>query len=421
MRQILFPTLLLMVITSSLRADDPQSDKKPPAETQESSEKSKEQSEKAPPSEIELTGTIEAVQSSELMVNNEHLTELKLERILAHGSTVKEGAPVVWFETEDLDEQLKTAEINFKLAELQHEADEFAYTQFVENQQLDRAAAQRARDEARNDYEYFMKTQLDRDIARAEQSLKSAEFSTESAKEELDQLTQMYQEDDLTEQSEEIVLRRAKYSYETALERLTDSKLSSERSLSEMIPRSEIRQKETLDRALLAYDKAIHDLENARQKRDLEMDRSQREFAVKKREFEEMRDERNSVVLRAEHDGIVLYGKLERGKLPPKEANWSQGDKIAVRSVIATVVDPTELQIRIDLPEEHLSAMRNAKSVIVTSKGAPDAQFSAKVEKISDVPYVPGKFDCVLSIPKDSGTGLLPGMSCQVKIEKEVE
>ena len=410
MRQISIFFLMLMATAPSLFANDP-----PPASASDTKAK------QDPPPTIDLSGTLEAVRSTELMVNHEHLTDLKLERILPHGTTVKKGAPVVWFETEDLDEQLKTAEIDFKLATLQHEADEFDYTQFLESQKLDRAAAQRARDEARRDYDHFIKTQLDREIAGAKQSLKSAEFSVESAKEELNQLTQMYEEDDLTEQSEEIVLRRAKFAYESAMHRLTDSKIRIERSLNEMIPRNEKNQKETLDRALLAYDNSMHELDNARRKRDLEWDRSRRQFAKKNRDFKKMRQERNGVVLRAPHDGIVLHGKLDRGKLPSKSPEWSPGSKVAVRTVIATLADPAKLQIRIDLPEEHLSAMRTAKSVTVAPKGMSDASFSAKVKEVSSLPYVPGKFDCVISVPKKKVTGLQPGMSCEVKIEKEVE
>ena len=77
----------------------------------------------------------------------------------------------------------------------------------------------------------------------------------------------MYLEDDLTEQSEEIVLRRAKFAYESAMHRLTDSKIRTKRSLNELIPRSEASQKETFERAVMAFNDAMYKLENQRLQR----------------------------------------------------------------------------------------------------------------------------------------------------------
>jgi multidrug efflux pump subunit AcrA (membrane-fusion protein) len=419
MRQISF--LVVMATALPLRAHEPRSADPAAKDENQPVSASDKRSEPESPKPTELSGVFEAVRSAELMVDHDHLTDLKLERILPHGTTVKKGAIVVWFETEDSDDKLRTAETDLKLAQLQLEADEFAYEQFLESQKLDRAAAKRARDYARRDYDHFMKTQLEREIAGAEQDLKSAEFSVESAMEELNQLTQMYEEDDLTEQSEEIVLRRAKFAYESAMHRLTDSKIRIKRSLNELIPRSETSQKETLDRALMAFDNAMHELDNARRKRDLEIDRSRRDFQKKKRDFEQMREERNCMVLRAPHGGVVLHGKLSRGTLPAKPVEWLPGSKVAVRTVIATLADPVKLQIRIDLPEEHLSAMRAAKVVTVNAKARPDEKFGAKVETVADVPYSPGKFDCVVAVPKKNAEGIQPCMSCTVTIEKEVE
>lgn len=410
-----FSFMWLLVTAFPLLADSPaeqekQSDKKADPETV---------AKASPP--IKLDGIFQAVRQSELMIDNEQLTEFKLLRILPHGTTVKAGAPVIWFDTDGLDEKLEKAETEYRLAELQMEADEFAYEQFLESQELDRDAAKRARDDARSDYDHFIKTQLEREIADAKQDLKSAEFSVESAKEELDQLTQMYEEDDLTEESEEIVLRRAQFTYESAMHRLTGSKIRIQRALDVLIPRREASQEEALDRALMRYDKAMHELDIAKRKRELEMERKREDVEETLRDFEQMREERKDVVLKAPHEGIVLHGKLNRGKLSDKPVSWSPGSKLANRTVIATIVDPAKLQVRVDIPEQHRALIQPGKPVVLTAKAMPDVSFTAKVREVADVPYVPGKFDCVISVPMKKVSGVRPTMACEVEIERQVQ
>lgn len=371
------------------------------------------------PEIIELTGVFEAVQSTELTIDNEQLKELEIDRIVSHGTSVKSGQPVVWFATESLDKKLEEAETTFKLAKLDMESAEFDYEQFLETQELDRDAAKRKRDSARSDYDHFVKIQLERDIAGAQQSMKSAEFSVESSKEELEQLTQMYEEDDLTEASEEIVLRRAQFSYDSAMHRLTDAKIRIERTLKESIPRSELSKKETLDRALLTYDKTINDLDTQLSKRRLEIGRKRREFAAKESDFDTMQSERECVVIKAQHDGVVLHGSLTRGKVPAKPLKWDEGKKVSAGTTIATLANPVKLRVIVDLLEGQLAAVTKGKTMTVTPTGHPGTAFKGKVVSVASVPYVPGKFNCVISVPAKRTTGIMPTTTCTLKFEKD--
>ena len=119
-----------------------------------------------------------------------------------------------------LDKQIKEAEIELRLAQLKLDDDEYAHEQFLETQKLDRAAAELARKKAQQDYDNFVQVDRERQIKSAAYNLKSSQSTLENAKEELEQLEQMYKEDDLTEESEEIVLKRAKQSVEFAEYRL---------------------------------------------------------------------------------------------------------------------------------------------------------------------------------------------------------
>lgn len=414
--------LCAFILTAPLIADEPKKiadepKKKAEKESKESIEEEPHSASDVEPEVVKLPGVFEAVRSTELSVENEHLTSLEIERILPHGASVKKGQPVVWFQTKQLDKKIREAETDLKLAKLTMENDEFAYQQFLKSQQMDKAAAKRARDDARSDYDYFVKTDLQRQIESAKQSLKSSEFNVESTREELDQLQQMYDEDDLTEQSEEIVLRRAKQALESALFRLEGTKIQTKRTIGVMIPRTEIRQENTLDRALMTYDKTMQDLDNARKNQDLEMDRKRRKFDEQKKDFEDMRAERGAVVLKAPHDGIVLYGELTRGKLPAKPVEWKKGSKVAAKQTIATLVDPNRLRVRLDLPESNLELVDKGTKVRIIPTAYDGRILSGTVSRVSTVPFVPGKYDCVVNVGGKRPEGLMPSMTCELELD----
>lgn len=407
--------LFVLLVTLPAYSDDSAKAAGEPASASDESETDKQ------PETIKVQGVLEATRSTGLAFEHKQLTDLKLARIVPHGTSVKKGQAIVWLETKDFDKKLRESETDLQLAALTLEADEFSYEQFLKTQELDRAAAKRTRNQAQSDYDYFVKTELERDIINTKQSLKSSEFSVESTKEELDQLRQMYEEDDLTEESEEIVLRRAQFSYESALNRLTDTKLRTSRSLQVKIPRTEVSRTDTLERAMLTYDQTMKDLTIARQKRQLEIERKRRQHAEKQKDFETMRQERKAFVLKAAHDGILLHGKLIRGKLPAKPSALKPGSKIPNETVFATLADPNRLQIRIDLAESNLSAVTKGKSAVVRPKSNPKQELKGTVRSVSHIPYVPGKFDCLVSLAGKNVKEFMPTMECDVEFEKDSE
>ena len=428
-----FPWLYFLVlsITATVVSHSAMADTKEAGKKQKT-EKQAEKEEKEPasssdvvapkppaPKTVKIPGVFEAVQSTEISVDNEHLTALEIERIVPHGTAVRKGQPMIWFKTEDLDKKVKDAETSLKLAKLTMASDEFAHKQFLKTNQMDKAAAKRTRDHARADYDHFVKTELERQILSAEQSLKSSEFSVESSKEELDQLKQMYEEDDLTEESEEIVLRRAKQSYESALFRLEDAKIRKNRSVNVTIPRSEVSRKEALDRAIMTYDKAMLDLDTARQKQEIEIVGKREKFKEKEDDFAELRAERSAVVVKAPHEGIVLYGQLTRGRLPAKPVVLKKDSKVAAKQVIATLVNPSKISIRVDIPEEHVALITAGKKATVTAKAFPDNKLKGSVKKVESIAFMPGKYDCIVNIVGRHSNQILPTMSCELEFAAE--
>ena len=402
MRRLTFNALFsgmlsIVVLNSQLKAEsepDSASDSKPTVTT--------------------IAGVFESLNAKEISAGTEQIESFTIDRIVPHGTQVKAGQNVVWFETETIDDKVKAAEIEQRLAKLTLEDDEFKHQQFLKAQKLDREAAQRDRKAAQQAYDNFVKVDRDRSVKSANFNLQSSQNSLENAMEELKQLQQMYDEDDLTEESEEIVLKRAKRSVESAQFRLEGTEISTQRALAQTIPRSVADQDAMLARAELAYQKSMRDLNSANARQAIEIARKREVFKKAQEKFEELKQERKRIVLTSPIDGIVLHGKLTRGKLSDKPSTLQQGSKVTPTQILATVVSPVKLQIRVDLDEQHLSIVEPGTACTVNSKAFSGFETKGIVKSVSSVPFAGSKFDCVVTF-KPGKTPVMPTMTCELK------
>lgn len=367
---------------------------------------------------VKVTGVFEPVDGHELAAGTEQVNSLVIKKIVPHGTSVKKGQAIVWFETEAVDQQVSDAENALRLAELTQQEAAFDYQQFLAIQKLDREVAVRTKRDAQRAYDNFVKVDRDRNVETTEFNLKSSRGSLENALEELRQLEKMYKEDELTEESEEIVLKRAKRSVESAQFRLKSSEITAQRALTQGIPGEQETQDDTLARALLTYDKAIRSLELARQRRDIEVAKGKKAFAKQQADMQELRADRQRLVLRAPADGIVYHGKLTRGKLGEKPSALAADVTVTSKQVLVTIVNPANMQVRVDLPENLLQRVQVGSVGVAKPKAFPDRKIPVTVKSVSQVPLSNGKHDCVFRVKLGKQQpAVMPGMSCEVELK----
>ena len=121
---------------------------------------------------------------------------------------------------------------------------------------MDFEDADRSDREAKEDFKRYNEIDRPMTIKSAEFMVKYYNFNLDYEKDELDQLEKMYKADDLTEETEEIVLKRQRNSVEFAEFSLENAKLNSDEMLNIRLPRMDIRIKESLERAALAKARA---------------------------------------------------------------------------------------------------------------------------------------------------------------------
>jgi multidrug resistance efflux pump len=167
----------------------------------------------------------------------------------------------------------------------------------------------------------------------------------------------------------------------------------------------------------MTYQKAIRDLNSARQKQDIEIARKRDKYQDEEQKLAEMREERKRVVLKSPIDGIFVHGNLTRGKLSDKPSTLKAGAAVTGTQVVGTVVDPGKLQIRLDLQEAQLKTVVPGATCQVTPQAFPDQQLAGVVKSVSMVPYAGSKYDGVVTFRKNKDVAVLPMMVCDVVFE----
>jgi hypothetical protein len=256
-----------------------------------------------------------------IRLDAEAWTTFEIVSIAAHGSAVKKGDALVIFETEGIDRKLadtKQAIATAKLNLAQAELDLASLEKTVPEQlaRLERAAA-----EAAEELEHFNKTARKSAEESAGFDLKRREQILASYKEELKQLTKMYQADDATEETEEIILQNQLDAVEAAEFALRMEILNHKRTLEFSLPRQLTALTQTRDDTALSLDKGAKDLPRSVELKKLEVTALKTGLERDGKTLADLEKDRALFEIKAPADGIFYHGAIEDGK-------WTAGDLI---------------------------------------------------------------------------------------------
>lgn len=378
---------------------------------------------KAEPATFTVSGVVVSQRTAEITAGTEEIASLELKRVLPHGTEVRKDQAVAWFDTQEIDERIAKEQVELQLAELAMAGAEFAHGQFQSQQKLDREAAKRAHKTAQQTLDNYNNVDHDAAIEAAEFSLKSAKESLENVQEELDQLQKMYEEDELTEESEEIVLKRAKSAVEAATYRLRLAETRHQRTLQQAIPAQREAALEAFERAELAYAKTIRELNDARTKKQIELNKQRVELKKQQAKLRTLKDERKALTLQAPFAGLVYHGALTRGRLGDKPSTLKVGDKVTADQVLYTLVARDRLQLLAEVDEDQLAKLHVGSRGNAVVKILPDRTLAATVKQLDAIPLANNKFSCVLSLPVPKGNAaeprsVVPGLNVTVTFEE---
>ncbi len=343
----------------------------------------------------------------------------KIVSIASHGSTIKKGEPLIAFETDAVDRKLADSKQALTVAELgmaQAELDLSTLEKTVPELLL---RMERGAKMAAEELAYFQDTRRKADEESADQSLKRQEQILTSYQEELKQLLKMYEADDITEDTEEIILKKQRDSVAYAEFALRMEALDHKRKKAVALPRELIALTEKRDDTALQLSKAKLDLPRSLELKKIEMEKLKTSLKRQREELADLEQDRKLFEIKAPADGLFYFGAIENG-------TWVTGD--IIKALVPKSPVPVGKNLACFIPAtsklmvEALATQADAEALAKGAKGfavldgKDDVLIPVTLSKSSEIPNLQGTYSTTFTAEWPKSLTPAAGQSLNVKI-----
>ncbi|HEY3391351.1 MAG TPA: HlyD family efflux transporter periplasmic adaptor subunit [Lacipirellulaceae bacterium] len=371
--------------------------------------------------EVALDGVFVASEMTEVPLRPEAWTDYEIEEVVEHGKKVREGETLIKFDDEKLEEAIDDLELEQRLNELAIRKSEDELPRMEKTLKMNHELAERSNRQAQEDFERYQEIERPQTVKSAEFMVKYYNFSLDYEKDELEQLEKMYEADDLTEETEEIVLKRQRNSVEFAEYSLENAKLNRDETLNVRLPRYDIEIRESLERAEMAL---------ARAKLALSVDLNQARYELEQRKeartksldrHAKLLEDRGLMEIKSPAEGIVFYGQCVNGRwseTPSLITKYKPHSNVSPGSILMTIVKERPIFITASLDEGKRPEVEDGQkaSIALPAEGAD--RLDAKVKSISPIPVSQGKFEIEFELDQEEiPDWVVAGMSCKIEVK----
>jgi multidrug resistance efflux pump len=335
--------------------------------------------------EIVLEGSLAAARASEVSIALEQAAALVVKEAVPHGSRVTKGQTLVQLDPRKLAEQIRDQEAARALAELSLKQARQDLALLTKAAPLDTQLAERTKRVADEDLTLFEQVERPFSEKAAAEQLKRAEQFFEYTQEELKQLEKMYKADDLTEETEEIILKRARNDVEQMKFAVEQARHLHAQQTKVQAPRMLDTHKHAAEQAAIVAEKSRVMLPMLIEKQKLEIEKLEFEQKKSAEQLEELKGDFARLTIASPADGVVYYGRWQAGKwsgAAEMQQKLRPGGQIAPHEVLMTVVDPGRLVVWVSVPEKDLGQVTVGAAAQVIPKAYPDRKLAAKVQEV---------------------------------------
>jgi multidrug efflux pump subunit AcrA (membrane-fusion protein) len=375
--------------------------------------------------EINADGILSAEETAEISYQPQPMVQpppsqgpLTIRTIVAHGARVKKGDALVAFDSRKVDEVIAELETETKVltANLKLAEDELPLIQ--KSAPVELASVESAKKRADENLKYFVEVGRPEAENMAHFMVKVAKFYHESAQEELRQLQKMYKANDLTEDTEKIILRRQEQYVEMAAFMLQSALIDRDHTLKFDLPHKLKDLQENQVKQALHLEKTRATLEPGLVQKQQNLVKLRFELDKARHRLDRLHADRAALTIHSPQEGVVYHGKFHKG-------HWSNADTLAPKlvpggsitpeEVFLTIVKPRPLVVRLSIAEKDVHWLKPGLTGKAKLPFIPDRKLPARLTQVAPLPASPGKFDAqvVLDGAADDAH-LLPGMACSV-------
>lgn len=340
--------------------------------------------------------------------------DLTIEEIVKNGKAVKKGDVLLRLDKEPIQDLISNKELDLEAARLKLEDARTAFAMLGVEMKHALAVAENNAKWAKKNQQAHIKVEIPLEDDEHEHQRQGTEDSIQNQKEEIEQLVKMYSEDELTEETEEIVLRRAK----RRLERTINGLELSDRRWKHKTSSQRLKKMEELELDVRSKQQALEKLratqENQKDLKEIELRKKQIELEKQATELEELRKDQGKFVIHAPNAGIVFHGEADAEE--PK--TYKAKDSCKPYTTLLTIVKAGEVKAKCMIDEKDIFKLRANMPVNVKPAALPDAELPGFLQPLELLPEKQGKWKAVTKLD-DTDRRLIPGMNCRIEIPLE--
>ncbi len=295
----------------------------------------------------DLQGVVLGKKVHEIKIDAKQFPQWQLKHAAKHGDTVKKGETIAHFEDEALNDEIARLESELELQKLSFSKQQESYNLHLAKMAVDlkKGEIQQAIDTQKSNN--YLKTGQDLEKENLQQSLIDAKNGLSYQEEELKQLKKMYGEDQVTDETEELVLRRQVNSIKTYQQMFKNRQYEVNEGINYTIPVNVANA----EYALFLADfnnkkvKGEWDVFVVSEKKKLE-NLEQNLKKLEKNLGELLKDKENFLVMNAPADGVVYFGALQGGKWQVQVDNYEAGQVLAKGATLFHIVENNQYNIQ---------------------------------------------------------------------------
>jgi HlyD family secretion protein len=310
---------------------------------------------------------------------------LEVVEAVGAGPVVK-GQVLVQFTDQALEDAVAAAEVSLRLAEIKLERRKETAGLARAERAASMDEAVRAKQRADEAFDRFVTVERKLRQTEAIHRLEGAKHRLKDQLEELQQLEKMYGEDDLTEETEEIVLNRARRSYERAIKSFEFQKQRHDWFMTITLPQDQENLQHKARKATNHLERLRSNFSFDLKSEKLELQQAELGLQRQEHALADLLEHRGNLTVRAPFAGVAVPGTLRGGRwsgIREPDDLLVAGEKLGSGTVLYTVVDPTSLELWASVEAEDLPQVKEGQAVRFTTALTGDEAFEAKVSSVA--------------------------------------
>jgi len=323
-----------------------------------------------------------------------------------HGHKVAKGEILVKFDPEAIDKKLVDVRRSLEAATLNQAQAELDLKHLQETAPNTLDALLRAAEIAKEENAYFTGTRRKAAEDAAAQALEKKKQFLSNQQEELRQLAKMYAADDVTEETEEIILTRQKDAVVSAEFVLRMETLDHKRTLEVILPREAVTLANNERDTAIRLRKAEQDIPRSIKLKKIELEALKTAYNREKESLTELEADRALFEIKAPAEGWFYHGPIENGRWTPAEALKSLfvHGRPPVNRPFATFVPASAKLVWVAFIDEATAlTLKPDLTGTATLAGREDLEIPVKITQLATIPRPDGSYRVDLSAtwPKD--------------------